>query len=143
MTLFGGKKQKTVIQQQVPVTPSSRLRDFIPNDENMFVALQNFLLADPERQVAMLGETDILVAKGNAAKGRGDKLVARMSYETAAKIEIYKQNKESAEKCIRLANEVTEDNDPHRIADKTMLGNMEEVLRISKLYSASVSHKKS
>src|ERR1700730_7574244 len=103
MTFFGSKKKKPeaakLVQQQVLVTPSSRLKDFIPNDEKMFVALQNFLLADPERQVAMLGDTDLLVTKGDAAKARGDKLVARMSYETAAKIEIYKQNKESAEKC--------------------------------------------
>jgi hypothetical protein len=144
MTFFGSKK-KTPKQamQQVVVTPSSRLKDFIPNDEKMFAALQNFLLADPERQVAMLGTTDGLLAKGDAAKAKGDKLVARMNYETAAKIEIYKQNKDSAEKSIRLATEVTAESDPHRAAYVAMLGNMDEVLRISKLYSDSVSHRKS
>jgi hypothetical protein len=143
MTFFGNKK-KTPKQtvQQVVVTPSSRLKDFIPNDEKMFAALQNFLLADPERQVAMLGATDSLLAKGDAAKAKGDKLVARMNYETAAKIEIYKQNRDTAEKSIRLANEVSERNDLHRASYETMLGNMNEVMRVSKLYSASIIHKK-
>jgi hypothetical protein len=144
MTFFGSKKPKTPKQaaQQVAVTPSSSLKDFIPNDEKMFVALQNFLLADPERQLAMLGTTDALLAKGDAANVKGEKLVARMNYETAAKIEIYKQNKDTAEKAIRLANEVSEMNDPHRASYEAMLGNMDEVMRVSKLYSASIAHKK-
>jgi len=145
MTFFGSKKQKApkqTVQQQVPVSPSSRLKEFIPNDEKLFTALQNFLLADPERQLAMLGTTDSLLAKGDAAKASGDKLVARMNYETAAKIEIYKQNKDTAEKSIRLANEVTEPNDPHKASYEAMLGNIDEVLRVSKLYSASISHRK-
>ena len=149
MTFFGSRKQKSKastkqVVEQVPATttPSARLRDFVPRDERLFVALENFLLADPERQVPMLGQTDALVAKGDAATAKGDKLVARISYETAAKIEIYKQNKDSAEKCIRLANALSENNDPHRASYEAMLENMDEVLRISKLYSSAVSHKK-
>jgi hypothetical protein len=147
MTFFGSRKQKAkitkqIVEQQVQSTPSTRLKEFVPNDEKMYIAMQNFLLADPERQVPMLGESDALIAKGEAASAKGDKLVARISYETAAKIEIYKQNKENAEKCIRLANELTESNDLHRASYEAMLGNMDEVLRISKLYSNSVSRKK-
>ncbi|MDA4129506.1 MAG: hypothetical protein OK457_01935 [Thaumarchaeota archaeon] len=147
MTLFGSKKRKPeaakqLVQEQLPTNPNSHLKDFVPNDEKMFTALQNFLLADPERQLPMLGGTDALQARGDAAKAKGDKLVARMSYETAAKIEIYKQNKENAEKYIRLAQEVSENTDSHQAAYATMLGNMDEVLQVSKSYSSSVSHRK-
>jgi hypothetical protein len=144
MTLFGNKRKSEavkLVQEQVP-TPSSRLKDFIPNDEKMYSALQNFLLADPERQLPLLGETNSLLTKGDAARAKGEKLTARMSYETAAKIAIYKQEKDSAEKYIRLAKEVTEVEDPHQASFETMLGNMNEVLRISKLYSDSLSHRK-
>ena len=73
----------------------------------------------------MLGETDSVLAKGDAARASGEKLMARVNYEIAAKIEIYKQNKDSVEKCIGLAKEVTENEDSHRALLQTMLANIE------------------
>ncbi len=69
MALFGSKKRKPeaavqTVQEQLPTNPNSHLKEFIPNDEKMFTALQNFLLADPERQLPMLGGTDALQARG-------------------------------------------------------------------------------
>jgi hypothetical protein len=102
--------------------------------------MQTFLLGDPERQLPMLGSTDTLLAKGDQEKANGEKLRARMNYETAAKVEIYKQDKEGVEKCLRLAIEVTENEDRKALLN-TMLANLDEVLRISKLYSGSVTHR--
>ena len=142
MPLFGSKHKPEAakqIQEQVP--KKLTLKDLVPNDEKMYLALQTFLLGDPERQLPMLGNTDALLAKGDQDKANGEKLKARMNYETAAKIEIYKQNKELVEKSLRLSKEVTENGDPRRELLETMLANIDEVLRISKLYSNSVAHR--
>jgi len=142
MTLFGNRHKLEAakqIQEQVP--KKITLKDLVPNDEKMYLALQTFLLGDPERQIPMLGSIDALLAKGDQDKANGEKLKARMNYETAAKIEIYKQNKELVEKSLRLAKEVTENEDPRRELLETMLANLDEVLRISKLYSDSVAHR--
>ncbi|HXQ91375.1 MAG TPA: hypothetical protein VN739_00105 [Nitrososphaerales archaeon] len=142
MPLFGSKHKPEAakqIQEQVP--KKLTLKDLVPNDEKMYLALQTFLLGDPERQLPMLGNTDALLAKGDQDKANGEKLKARMNYETAAKIEIYKQNKELVEKSLRLSKEVTENVDPRRELLETMLANIDEVLRISKLYSNSVAHR--
>ncbi len=141
MTLFGNKRKAEATKQIQEQSPKKlTLKDLVPNDEKMYLAMQTFLLGDPERQLPMLGSTDSLLAKGDQDKANGEKLRARMSYETAAKIEIYKQNKDGAEKCLRLAKEVTE-NEDRRALLETMLANMDEVLRISKLYTSSATHR--
>jgi len=143
MTLFGNKHKSEAGMQVQELAPKRlTLKDLVPNDEKMYLALQNFLLGDPERQLPMLGSTETLLARGDQDRAKGEKLKARMSYETAAKIEIYKQNRENVEKVIRLAKDVTDDRDPHLEFFDTMLANLDEVLRISREYSAQTAHRK-
>ncbi|MGI0090707.1 MAG: hypothetical protein ACREBS_03270 [Nitrososphaerales archaeon] len=113
---------------------SSRLKDLVGNNPQMYFALQNFLLQSPETQVPRLGEVNLLVAMGDSARASGNTISAGVDYETAAKIEIYRQNKDSARNCLLLAEEVSEKGQPHYEFQKTMLANMDEVLRISKAY---------
>jgi hypothetical protein len=143
MTLFGSKRKSETanqLQEQVPKKPT--LKDLVPNDQKMYLALQTFLLGDPVRQLPMLGSTDSLLAKGDQERAKGEISKARMNYDTAIKMEIFKQNKDIVEKIIRLAEQVTNEQDPHRQLLETMLGNLDEVLRISKLYYISVAHRK-
>src|SRR5712692_6350413 len=87
-------------QEERLASSSLLLKSLVANDQKMYAALQNFLLADPKRQILLLGEVDSLVANGNAARVKGNNQTARADYETAAKIEIYKQNKDSARSCL-------------------------------------------
>ncbi|MGH2639557.1 MAG: hypothetical protein ACRDF4_09810 [Rhabdochlamydiaceae bacterium] len=52
--------------------------------------MENFLLLYPESQISELGETTSLIQLGNAAAASGNKLVARVDYETAAGIEMFR-----------------------------------------------------
>jgi hypothetical protein len=143
MTFFGNKK-KSEGARQIPVQVAKKdtLRDLVPNDEKMYMALQTFLLGDPERQLPMLGNVDSLLARGDEDKATGNKWKARINYETAAKIEIYKNNKEDAEKFLRLAEALTESNEVNRAMLSTLLENMDRVMRFqSVLRSISSSDK--
>jgi hypothetical protein len=143
MTLFGNKKKpEGALQVPVQVVKKDILRDQVPNDEKMYLALQTFLLGDPARQLLMLGSVDSLLTKGDEDKAKGNNWRARINYETAAKIEIYKNNKEDAEKFLRLAEGLTDSNEANRVILRTLLENMDRVMEISKQYYASLAHQK-
>ena len=115
---------------------SSRLKDIVANNRGLYFAMQNFLIISPERQIPQLGGVSLLVARGDAAKAVGKNLEARVDYETAARIEIFKQNKENARNCLKLADGVSENSSQHHEFHETMLADMDEVLRVSKAFQS-------
>ena len=132
------KQVAITLQRVVPDEASSlRLKGLVANNQRMYYALQNFLLGAPDRQIPLLGEVSLLLARGDAFRAKGNSMAARVDYETAAKIEIYKQNKESARNCLVRAEEVSEKEQAHYEFQETMLADMDDVLRISKTYQSS------
>ena len=113
------------------------------SNERVYKALENFLLADPQRQLPQLGGVEAQLAAAEAAKSEGNKEVVRGRYEMAAKIEIYNGDKESARKDIDLAEQFTEAQDAeHREIHKTLLSHMDEVMKISSDYYTNLSQAK-
>lgn len=102
--------------------------------------MQNFLIISPQKQIPQPGRVSLLIAKGDAAKSIGKNLEARVDYETAARIEIFKQNKESARNCLELAEGVSENSSQHHEFHETMLADMDEVLRVSKAFQSSATN---
>lgn len=100
--------------------------------------MELFLLGDPKRQIEQLGDVDGLLNTGDQAKSADDHVKARYNYETAAKIEMYRENKEGLRRCLVLAQEVTEENDKHFAFQRMILDNLVESLRISKLYYETI-----
>jgi hypothetical protein len=129
---------ETVQLQEQPNDPTSRLKDLVGNNQKMYEAMGTFLLASPERQIPQLGKVNSILAKGDLARANGKNMEARVDYETAAKIEIYKQNKDSARSCLISADEVSDTELQHHSFHETMLADMDEVLRISKAYQRVV-----
>ncbi len=130
MRLFHRKEQKESIkvQKEEPVQ-QTYLKNLPGNNQKLYEALSNFLLADPERQVFQLGTVNSFISKGDVEKANGNNLMACVNYEIAARVEIYKQNKDSVTKCLTLADEVFP-----KETHKTILANMDEVLRIAREY---------
>ncbi|MDH2901458.1 MAG: hypothetical protein PXY39_10850 [archaeon] len=126
-------KEELKEKQEAHEYEDKRLKELVQSDE-MYYALELFLLGDPKRQIEQLGDVDSLLSKGDQAKSADDHVKARYNYETAAKIEMYRQNKEGLRKCLVLSQEVTEENDKHFAFQRTILDNLDEVLRVSKQY---------
>lgn len=143
MNLFHrSTKQETVgLHASAPQMVSS-LQKLVSDDPKMLAALQNFLIVDPERQLPLLDNVETLLAKGNAARDQGFDQAARADYEIAAKIEIYKQNKESAASFLVLAEGVSEKLGAHFQYQETLLADMDKALRISLAYQALPLHTK-
>jgi hypothetical protein len=109
------------------------------SNEKVYKALENFLLADPERQIPLLGGIEGQLAEATAAKNKGDSEVVRGKYETAAKIEIYKRDSEAASKNIDLAEKFTAPDDAlHHEIHRTLLSHLDEVMQISADYYDSL-----
>ncbi|HXQ93410.1 MAG TPA: hypothetical protein VN739_10430 [Nitrososphaerales archaeon] len=118
----------------------SPLKNLIVSNPKMYAALQNFLIVDPERQIPLLDDVNKLLTKGDEAKAQGNRMTARADYEIAAKIEIYKQNKESARTFLVLAEGVSDIGQPHYEYQETMLADMDTVMRISNEFQDFVPH---
>ena len=119
-------KEKKIIEKT-----DERLRELVPNDY-LYEAMENFLLGDPENQIAQLGDVDSVLRKGDEENSKGQKLMARAQYETSAKIAIYNLDGEAARKILELASQVTDPKDKHAFMQQTILQNLDEVLRVSK-----------
>jgi hypothetical protein len=119
--------------EQVHEYADARLKSLVKSDD-MYYALEYFLLGDPKRQIEQLGDTDAVLAKGEESKAKNDNIYARTYYETAAKIEIYKGNKEAARKCLIKAQEVTEHDDKRFQLMQTLIDNMDEAIAVAKSY---------
>jgi hypothetical protein len=109
-------------------------------DEEMYYAMERFLLLDPKRQIELLGGIEALRAEGDLAKAGGNLTKARISYENAAKVALYMQDKDAALKYLLAADEVSEKEEQRRTHNK-LLKNIEEALRISKEYYSRKDHK--
>jgi hypothetical protein len=134
------KLQTVTLQASVPQRALSPLASLASEDPKMYSAMQNFLIIDPERQIPLLDNVDTLLVKGNAAKAEGNNMTARVDYEVAAKIEIYKQNMESARNFLVLAESVSDRKLEHFGYQTTMLADMDKVFRVSMAYQAFVPH---
>jgi hypothetical protein len=110
-------------------------------NSEVYEALRNFLLVDPESQVEQLGKTDELLARAEDARNKNQAQLSRAMYETAAKVAIYKRRKDDATRCIALAKEVTSSEDEHSKMQETLISNMDEVMQISKEYYDEMTEK--
>ena len=130
-------KEELKEKQEAHDYADKRLKELVQSDE-MYYALELFLLGDPKRQIEQLGDVDGLLSKGDQAKSADDHVKARYNYETAAKIEMYRQNKEGLRRCLVLAQEVAEESDKHFAFQRMILDNLDEVLQISKQYYKTI-----
>jgi hypothetical protein len=112
---------------------NQRLRDLSPTDE-IYEAMENFLLGNPESQLQMLGTKEELKGKGDEAKSKNEDLIARAQYETMAKVAIYKQDPELVKESLELASEVTNPSDRHAKMQRTIEGNLDEIMKIARDY---------
>jgi hypothetical protein len=125
-------EQKKSDSEEIHAYTDKRLRELVPSDD-MYFAMENFLLGDPERQISSL-DVDRLIGEGNDAKSEGQKITARTKYETAAKVELYRRKKDEVEQYLRFAQDVTERNDDHFKMQDTILSNLDSALDIAKKY---------
>ncbi len=119
--------------EQVHEYADAKLKSLVKSDD-MYYALEYFLLGDPERQIEQLGDVSAIIAKGDEAKSKNENVYAMTYYETAAKVAIYKGDKEAARRCLIKAQEVIEDNEKGYRLMTTLIDDMDEAIGIARSY---------
>jgi len=112
---------------------NERLKELVPNDD-IYEAMENFLLGDPESQIPQLGTPDVILGKADRAVVKGDDLIARAEFETMAKVAIYQQDRKLTKKSLELASKVTNPSDRHAWMQKTITNNLDIVITIAREY---------
>lgn len=119
--------------EEVHEYADARLKSLVKSDD-MYYALEYFLLGDPQRQVTQLGDSESLLQKGDDAKSKNNYIIARTNYESAAKVEIYKGNKDAARKCLVKGLEAAEEDDKRSRLMTTLIDSIDEALSVAKSY---------
>ena len=127
------EKVEALKERKIIEKTDERLRELVPNDD-LYEAMENFLLGDPENQIAQLGDVDSVMAKGDDEASKGQKLMARAQYETSAKIAIYDLDPGAAKKSLEQAAKVTDPQDKHARMQSMIQQNLGEVMRVAKEY---------
>jgi hypothetical protein len=112
---------------------NERLKQLV-QDDNLYEAMENFLLGDPESQISQLGPPADIIARWSKQPSKGESLLARVEYETVAKVAIYEQNPNLAKNSLELASSVTNPNDRHALMQRAILANLNDVIRIASDY---------
>jgi hypothetical protein len=129
-TVKSDSNDETVIVKRI----DQRLMDLVSNDKIWYDAMENFLLAEPRREIPELGEARGYYDRARKFEAENDLVMARVQYETAAKIEMYHQNKENTIESLKKANSLADGNEQHREYHETILSNMDKALRIANEY---------
>jgi hypothetical protein len=113
--------------------PAPSLRDFCAGDEELYDALEYFLLLEPREKSATFGTVMGWFEQGDLEKERGNSLTAMVAYECAARIACYENDKETTRKALALADSMNPKPKPASV-HKTLLLNLDKVFEIARLY---------
>jgi hypothetical protein len=120
-------------EQERPKSPPS-LQKLIPNNQGLYEAMEFFLLGSPKRQVLQEGGLESLKKTADQERDSGNKIMARINYESAARIAIYEQNKDEVKEFLELADGVTGDDERFSKFHRTLLSDLDETMRVAQQY---------
>ncbi|HKW04766.1 MAG TPA: hypothetical protein VJN71_05650 [Nitrososphaerales archaeon] len=131
------------LKSRVPETVKSNerrdiLKSLCGNDGELYEALSNFLFLDPRSYEKNVDTMSRLMQKGKDALENGNRLYARVSFEEAARLALYSQDKGAVENSLGLAEEAAEEKSEvrHRMHE-TLLTNLGRALNIASEYYKS------
>ena len=127
------KNKGKIYERTEPKPKSIQLEELCNGDKSLYVTMSYYLLAEPKRQLPLLGNSESYYERGLEQKALGNRVSARFDFELAARIEISKLNIRGAEEYLLLADSVSdlpEQIERHRILES----NLEKVRKIAEEY---------
>ncbi len=124
-------------QDQQPI-PS--LEALVANGMALHDAMEYFLLLNPREQVAQLGEPEDLKRTADEARASGDKILARIDYECAAKIALYRQRRDMFLSMLSPAEKVTPPNQRFSTFHRVLMRESDAAFRIAKDFYSELEH---
>ncbi|MCL4355037.1 MAG: hypothetical protein JRN25_00035 [Nitrososphaerota archaeon] len=130
MKLF--RRGKAAAKTEPTTAAQDSLSILCQGDEELHYAMSYLVYLKPEEQIALIGATELQVQNAAEAIERGDRTTAIVDYETAARIELYRGNKENVRMYLEKARGLQDGDGRERLS--TLLSNLEKVMAIAKRY---------
>lgn len=130
ITIFG-KKKEIKAEEKKPSTQQSQMMELAGGDSTMFELLSRFIFLDPEKQQAKDAGPYIEVAQEERAGG--NLLRARVNYDLAAMMSIYRNDKETTRKMATEALAVSTADTDRRV-HKALLDNLDKFMELAKIH---------
>ena len=128
MKLFGRRK-RALKSEETPAI-EDRLTTLCRGDERMHKALSNFLLLRPEEQISQLGPTEALILRADSTE-KSNPIIARANLETAARIELYKGDREKVKLLLERVQRLGTDGEAER---ETIISDLDYAMSIAREY---------
>jgi hypothetical protein len=132
------KVELEVEEEQRMIQSRPSLAKFIRDDRDLYEAMEFFLLGSPKRQIMQDGGQASLKKTADEAKISGDKLAARINYESAAKVALYEQDAAGFKDMLELAEGVTSEDDKFGRFHRALLLDVDETMRVAREYYAEL-----
>jgi hypothetical protein len=139
LRIFRRSKEEPDTNAEVELALGSSLRDLCAGDEELYKALEHFLLFNPKMILENLGNVPYWMAKADTAKSKGNNLVAAMDYETAARIACYENDKEATRKALAFAEGINPQS-AEAALDRVLISKLDKVFEISAIHYSIVSN---
>jgi hypothetical protein len=128
--LWRRKKQETRAAEKAP--EHDLVKELCGSDQRLYNAMTYVLLLNPERLLELRGIEAFAKAGEEAAKA-GDKTRARISYETAGKLALWKRDASGAKQFFKKSLDVAE-SDERKTIYETVLDKIDEVVSVAAKY---------
>ena len=131
MNLFGRRKRESTQEPEARTAVKDRLTILCHGDEKMREAISNFLLLRPEEQIFQLGPTEALIRRADSTE-KSDPIIARVNLETAARIEMYKGDREKVKILLERAQHLGRTGGEGN--RQTLLSDLDKAMSIAREY---------
>ena len=119
-------------QEKPPERPP--LEKFVPKGSSLYEAIEFVLLGSPRRQMMQNGDSISLEKVADDSAKARDRVGARINYESAARVALYERDRERFRRMVERAEEFTSDGQRFSMLHKTLLENLNDILRIATEY---------
>ena len=117
-------------EEPIITSPEPSLRDICSGDDELYNALEDFLLVASPSAKPSFGTVQGWFALADQEKAKGENLSAMVSNECAARVACFENDKETTKKALLLADALNP-NPAHATIHKTLLSKLDKVFEIA------------
>ncbi|GEM_PF-6454433 len=124
------------VAAEVSHNTNDLLKTLCDSDSQLLDAAMFVIMLEPSRQIPQLGGEDTLIKRANSFEENSDSIMARVNYETLARISFYRSRADEAKQYITKCEKLAESG--RREKYQYILQNFDRVFSVVKRFYQSV-----
>ena len=141
-TSLGGKEaeveRRVELEQEKPAKRPP-LESLVPRDDELFAAMEFILLGSPVRQILQGGDLPTLEKNAKDAADSGNRIRARIEYESAARVALFEKKKDKVREMLERADEFSAEGDSFSGMHKALLKNLDRAMDVAREFYSELA----